>query len=292
MSTTFSLLVMLVFLVVIVVGALLLLRGREEPSEKWDTYQEESPDGLQRLLLPAARELSGTKAVRKLGPDQVEGLQQKLRIGNAFFGDLEVFFAYQLAAVIVAAMILTLTFLPSLPGLFRIVFILLAVIIVIWPYSTATKAAGERASAIRAELPDFAELTLMVLPSMSVPQSLSFTSGRLDGPVAFEMRELVKSLSTRTIPEDEAFDLAAERLGTVEGRQFVASLKTAYIDGTKSVSVIRAQVDNLRRIQFQEARAKAKRLPITMVVAFALHFMPLLFVLVFVPVAFSLSGVG
>lgn len=290
--STFALLAIPLFAMLVLGAALLLFRGRTTPDEKWDGYLDNDIDGLQKLLGPAAREISGTKAVQRLKADPIEGLQRKLRIGNAFFGDVEVFFAYQIAAFFAAALILALTFLPGLPGLFRIVFALLAVIIVVWPYSTVSKQAKERAQAITAELPDFAELTLMVLPSMSVPQSLSFTAGRLDGPVAFEMRELVKTLSMRTMSEDEAFDLTADRLGTVEARQFVASLKTAYVDGTKSVDVIRSQVDNLRKIQFQDARAKAKRLPISMVVAFAIHFMPLLFILVFIPVAASLSGVG
>lgn len=275
----------------IAAGSYFLLRGKEPADSKWDDYVEQS-NGLQKLLGPAARELSGTKVARRFGPDQVEGLQQKLRIGNSFYGDVEVFVAYQMAAVLFAIMVLSLSFLPNLLPIFRAVLVLLAVILVVWPFSTVNKAASLRAAEIRRDLPDFAELTLMVLPSMSVPQSLTFTSSRLDGPVAFEMRELVKTLAMRTMSEDEAFDLTADRLGTVEARQFVASLKTAYIDGTKSVEVIRAQVDNLRKVQFQEARAKAKRLPITMVVAFAIHFMPLLFVLILVPVFAALSGVG
>lgn len=286
-----TLLAVAVALVLVAVGIVFIFRGRDEADPKWDTYLGEA-DGLQRILGPTARELSGTRLVRRVGPSQLEGLHQKLRVGNSFYGDVEVFVSYQVAAIFFALMVLGVSFLPNLPGFFRIVLILLAVILVLWPYSTAKKAADLRTAAIRKELPDFAELTLMVLPSMSVPQSLTFTASRLQGPVAFEMRELVKTLSMRTMSEDEAFDLTAERLGTVEARQFVSSLKTAYIDGTKSVEVIRAQVDNLRKVQFQEARAKAKRLPITMVVAFAIHFMPLLFVLVLIPVFAALSGVG
>lgn len=278
-------------LVVFAALALIVSRGEGKPSSTWDDYLDEKHEGLAALLAPVAKRLSTSRILKGVAPKSIEGLESKLNISGAFGGSLNIFLSYQLAVLLIggAACIISMT--PGLPGLFRLVLIGLGVILALWPYSTVKKIADQRANAIRTGLPDFAEVLLMVLSSMSVPQALNFTASRLDGAVAAEMRDLVQTLSMRSMPEDQAFDLAAARLGTTEGKQFVAALKIAYIDGAKAVEPIRAQVDSLRQIQFQHQRAVAKRLPVRMVVSFAIHFMPLLFILAFLPVFYSLSGV-
>lgn len=279
------------FLLVLLAAATLVIsRGHGKPSEDWDEFLASNPDPLARALAAPAKAMSVSSTLRGINPESFENMEGRLKLGGAFYGNLTIFLAYQVVALLVAAGLLIVSMLDFVPMFFRVVIILSAIVVASWPYSTVSKVAKERENDIRIYLPEFAELLLMVLASMSVPQALSFTSSKLDGPIAVEMRELVRTLSTRTLPEEQAFELTANRLGTSEGRQFVSALKVAYIDGAKAVEPIRAQVNQLRALQFQRQRALAKKLPVGMVVTFAVHFMPLLFILAFLPVFYAMSG--
>ena len=192
-------------------------------------------------------------------------------------------------------------------GLFQICIAGTGILLALWPLNEVNSKAVKRGDAISDELPDFAELLVMVLPAMSVPQSLAFTAEHTSGIVSSEMRELVRTLSSRSMPEDEAFSLTAERLGTDDGRQFVDALRDAYLEGTKVVENILSQAETMRRVSFQRQRAAAKKLPmkltleqaiayidedelVKLTIMFAVHFMPLLFALAFLPVVFGLAG--
>jgi pilus assembly protein TadC len=277
-------------LILIVAALLILGRGEEENTEEWDQYLDDELEGMERLFSGPARRISGSKLVKGVSPESLDVLNGRLKLGGAFGGSLNIFLAYQVTVTIIAAGLLAIAVLGGIPTFFTFVVGGLALTIVAWPQSHAKSAAKQRANDIRRYLPDFAELLLMVLPSMSVPQALGFTANKLDGPVAAEMRELVRSLTLRTMPEEQAFELTTRRLNTLEGRQFVSALKVAYLDGAKAVDPIRSQVDQLRSLQYQYQRAEAKKLPVKMVVSFAIHFMPLLFILAFLPVIFGLTG--
>ena len=285
-----SVLIVGAFLALVAVAAVLLGRRGSEPGPAWDAYASTQPDGLAKLLGGPARAVSGSPYLRALDDSALEQLRGRLRLGGAFQGDVNVYVSYQAVALLTSAALLAVSMLTGLPTFFRLVIAGLAALIAMWPYSTVRNAASKRAAVLRKTLPDFAEVLLMVLPSMSVPQAITFTASKLDGPVSLEMSELVRTLATRSMPEPQAFDLTAERLGTPEGRAFVATLKVAYIDGARAVEPIRAQVDALRQVQFQHQRGMAKKLPVTMVVNFAVHFMPMLFILAFLPVVAALAG--
>lgn len=284
--------VVAVFLALIATISLVLRKTPSEPSEAWDAYMATQPDGLANLFGVPARAVSANPIIKNVNEDSLEQLRGRLRLGGAFGGDLNIFISYQVVALLASAGLLAVSMLSVLPTFMRLVIAGLGVLIAMWPYSTVRTSAAKRAALLRRTLPDFAELLLMVLPSMSVPQAITFTASKLDGPVAVEMRELVRTLTTRSMPEQQAFELTAERLGTPEGRALVNALKVAYLDGAKAVDPIRAQVDALRAIQFQHQRAMAKKLPVTLVVNFAVHFMPMLFILAFLPVVFALSGIS
>jgi len=284
-------------LLLVIAAVALLLRGRSETAgeQEWDGYLSRKLESTERVLGPMARSLGRSGAVARMvesskGPDAV---RRNLELGGAFGGSLHVYYSMQLAALVVASVALAFSFLEGLEGLARVVLVGFGVAIAAWPYNKVKSDARKKADMVLDELPEFADILLMTISSVSVPQALNFTVERVDGAVAHEMRELVRMLNgSGRGREEQVFALTASRLGTTEGREFVAALQSAYMEGTTAAANIRAQVENLRMLKYQQQRARAKRLPVSLVITFAVHFMPLLFVLAFLPVVVALSGLG
>jgi hypothetical protein len=222
------------------------------------------------------------------GPDS---LRRQLELGGAFNGQAEIYYSMQLAALVTSACVLALAFLDGISPLNRFSLVGVGIIIAVWPYNKVRSAAKEKAARVLNELPEFADLLLMVVSSITVTNALGFTAERTTGFVSSEIKELVRMLNgVGRGREAEAFAITAARLGTPEGREFIAALQAAYLEGTTAAASIKAQVENLRMLKFQQQRAKAKRLPVSLIVTFAVHFMPLLFILAFLPVLSSLAG--
>lgn len=284
-------------LLLVAAGVALLMRQRSTVvnEHEWDSYLSRKIESTERLLGPMARSFSRSGAVARMAESQrgPDTLRRDLELGGAFNGSLHIFYSMQLAALVVSSCLMALSFLEGITALNRLVFVGIAVIVAIWPYNRIRSSARRKAQTVLNELPDFAELLLMTISSTSVPNALSFTAERSSGSVAAEMRELVRLLNgAGRGREQEAFALTAARLGTVEGREFVVALQSAYLEGTTAAANIKSQVENLRMLKFQQQRSRAKRLPVSLVITFAIHFMPLLFILAFLPVLSSLSGLG
>lgn len=284
-------------LLLLAAGTALLTRQHDanyDPRE-WDSYLSKRTESTERILGPLARSLSRSGAVARMAASQngFDSLRRDLELGGAFNASLRVFYSMQMAALVVGTGLLSLAFLENLKPLTRISIVGIALLVSIWPYNRTRTAAQRKAKLVLDELPDFAELLLMTIASTSVPNALNFTVERTHGSIAHEMRELVKQLNgAGRGREEETFAIAAARLGTPEGREFVGALKAAYIEGVGAAANIKSQVENLRMLKFQQQRARAKRLPVTLVITFAIHFMPLLFILAFLPVLGSLAGLG
>lgn len=279
-------------LIAIVIGSYIITRLEDRSSaDSWDGYLQ-STEGVIGFLGRAARPLASTKPVQRAleSTEQYRTMQRKLRLGGAFGGNAEIYFSIQFLAALVALACFATALFLDLGGLFKITFVLLGLVLLYWPLNEVNSKAAKRATEIAFELPDFAEMLIMVLPSMSVPQSLAFTTEHTTGIVAHEMRELVRTLSARVVSEDEAFNITAERLGTDDGRQFVDSLRDAYLEGTRVVDSVINLAESMRKVSFQNQRAVAKRLPLSLTIIFAVHFMPMLFALAFLPVVFGLTN--
>ena len=275
-----------------VVAVILKKPSTEDMDPAWDNYLEDA-DGVGKYVGLAGRSFATSSVVQKTKKtNSFEALERKLRLGGAFGGSVEVFLSVQVVTLLIGGALLTTAFLTNFPFIVDVILIGFGLILPIWPYNEISQKATKKAQKISTELPDFAELLVMVLPSMSVPQALAFTSEHTSGTVSEEMSFLVKTLASRTLPENEAFSLCAERLGTPEGQQFVDGLREAYLEGTRVVDNLTAQAESMRKISFQNQRAAAKKLPTKLTFVMALHFLPLLFVLSFLPVIFGLSGVS
>lgn len=282
-----------ILILLIFVFYLVLSKNAETPLEAWDEFIENS-DGVLKYLGKAAKPLGGSQLIRKSTQStyQYRALTKKLELGGAFYGMLEIYLAIQVFALIIGSLLLVIASFALTSGIAKITIGLLAGVVIVYPYNFLASKASKKAEIINYELPDFVELLVMVLPSMSVPQSLSFTAENFDSLVSAEIRELVKTLATRKVSEEEAFNITARRLGTDDGKQFIDILKDAYLEGTRSVESISSLAENMRKASFQRQRAMLKKLPVKLTILFAIHFMPMLMALTFLPVIYSLAGVS
>jgi hypothetical protein len=282
-----------IFLILALVFYMVLSKNAELPNPDWDNFIENS-DGVLKFIGKAAKPISGSNLLKKSTEStaQYRNIMKKLHLGGAFLGLLEIYVAVQFFSIIVGSVIVIYSIFALESGLYKILGGMSALIVIIYPYNYLNSKAIAKSEIINSELPDFVELLVMVLPSMSVPQSLSFTAENSEGLISFEIKELVKTLTTRKVSEEEAFNLTAERIGTDDGRQFIDILKDAYLEGTKSVDAVSNLAENMRKASFQRQRATLKKLPVKLTLLFALHFMPLLLALTFLPVVYSLAGVS
>jgi Flp pilus assembly protein TadB len=270
----------------------LMVRRGEGPSgdPRWDEFSRDA-EALDKVIARVARPLSGTSLVRQRGGGSASrSLETLLNAGRTYGGSIEIFVSATVACSLGSAALLLLALGLGLSGLPLLLFTGFATLLAAYPWNQLVSRAKTRTASINADLPDFIELLVMVLPSTSPLPALSFTAERASGPVSSEIRALVRTVSSRGVATDlEAFEMASERLATPEARTFITTLKNAYIEGTPAVDSLVQQGEALRRALFQRQRARAKRMPTTLVIVFALHFMPLLIVLALLPVVVGLG---
>lgn len=261
-------------------------------SKAWDSYRRNETSQAQQILSRAARPLASIPALQKQikSTGTYRALEAKLRAGGAYAGSLEVFLAVQVLVIIVGLAILGSLLVLNIQGAWFYMGAIFSILLIFLPYNTVNTKAKERAAAVSDSLPDFAELLSMVLPNSSILSGMAFTAERSSGPVADEVKAMVTAISTRTLNEAEAFQLAAERLGTAEARAFMTTLMNAYLEGTKALDAINAQAESMRKISFQNRREAAKKLPTKLILIFGAHFMPALLVVAFLPLALGIGN--
>lgn len=262
--------------------------------EAWEEYENDTERTfVERAFAPLSQRFaSGPLVAGALkSPDAFESLERDIRLGNSFGRSLEVYLSVQLSALIAGSFLLLLALGQGASSQQSTILLATGGIVAYLPYYRVQSQATKKEEEMLRHLPRFADLMVMVLGTLSVPQAISYAASKDSGPVADEMSSLVSMLSSRAMDDREAFKRAADRLGTTYGKDFVNTLAAAYIDGTASVDSIRKQTAGLRTLQFQSRRAYTKRMPVRMVGVFALHFLPLLLILAFIPVFFSLSGI-
>lgn len=289
--------VVVVGLSILLLAALLALRGTERSrSEAWDEYFLDGERTFaEKAFSPLAQRFSSSPLVTGAvqSRSSFEALEKDLKLGNSFGRSLEVFLSVQIVALFFGAALLLLSLSPSAGGgNQRAILMMSGLIAAYLPYYRVRLQASRKEEMVLEHLPRFADLMTMVLGTLSVPQSLAYAAKHDEGPVAEEMAALVSMLSSRALPDREAFERAADRLGTTYAKDFVSMLASAFIDGTSSVDAIRAQTASLRAMQFQSKRSYAKKAPVRMVGVFAIHFLPLLITLAFLPVFTTLSSIG
>lgn len=241
-----------------------------------------------------ARQIASTTSVERAARSPLLGsIREKVVASGSFGGSFEAYLSAQLAAFLVGGGVLLLAATGVFSGVFRIVGMLVGVGVSFWPYNSAVKNAGQKAERTAADLPEFVEMLQIPLSSgMSVEQALRFTCRFTDGPVRAEVQWLLDTLQARTMNDADAFIEAGRRLGTPEATAFFSTLGQAHIEGTRVSETLERQAESLRAQFHQIRRGRVKKLPLTLIVAFAIHFLPFLFALVVVPLILGLKGVA
>lgn len=262
-------------------------------SRAWELYKSSSDSVLGKFLASAGRPIASSNIVRDFnGTKTYNFIYEKLSLGDTFQSSVEIFVSTQLASLIFGSGFLFFAIIASLPFAIKLAFILIAFFISFWPIAEILSKSKTRSSIISSELPEFTELLLMVAPSMSVPAALSFTCERVKGVVSMEISELVNILTTRSMNEREAFDLIGKRLATIDGKQFISVIQSGYIEGTRIVEQLNSLAEQMRKTDFQRKRAYAKKLPVKLVILFAIHFIPFLMGISFLPVIYGFTKLG
>jgi Flp pilus assembly protein TadB len=258
--------------------------------ERFADYSPTSPllSGLSRIARPVAR----TRAVADLSSTpMLRVFAAKVEASGLFGRSTEVFLAYQVAAVLVAVVVGLLALFAAPDFLARAFLSLFAVGVGAWPYDKVRREAARRAEEATQRLPEFVELLLINISSgKGVQQALEATAPLVDGVVSDAARWLLDNLAARTMSEAEAYSQAGKRIGSPDAIAFFNSLYQAQVQGAQVTDNLRRQADSLRVKAHQERRAKIKRVPVKMIVAFAIHLLPLLFVLVMIPLLVGLGN--
>jgi tight adherence protein C len=245
-------------------------------------------------LLKLARPVASTRAVQEAKRNPaLRTLEERVRMSNSYGGSLEVFLSVQLVSLLLATAILLGVVGMGLTGFQRILGYLVAGAIALQPWNRVSGKAKARSIAVNEDLPIFVDLFLMPLASgLSLESALRFTVDYTDGPVATQVRWLLDTLQARTLSDEVAFRQAGQRLGTPEAAAFFTALSQAHIEGSKVVDTLHKQAEALRTQSHQLRRTRIKRIPVKMITAFALHFLPLLFIMTMVPLLVGLKGLG
>lgn len=285
-------------LVVLAAYAVWVQRSRrvdaEEALARFDMSSKGETGPVSAGLGRIARSASTTKTIAELGQSpMMKALKEKLVASGKFDGNVDVFLSYQAAALLVGIVLefcaLAMT---TSSGMIRLALLLGGIGIAGFPWNTVNQAARKAASEAEQSLPDFVELLQIPLATgMSVERALRFTVDFAEGPVAREVTWLLDTLQARTTSsEAEAYRQAGRRIGSPEAIAFFNALAQAQVQGAAVSEILDRQAASLRAKAHQARRARIKRLPVTMVVAFALHFLPLLFFITVYPLVSGLSN--
>ena len=257
-----------------------------------DDYLENDPRmaNVARVAVPALH----SKAVAEMSMSPLlRGMRAKVSTSGMFGGSLDIFLAFQFTAVLFGAVCEILALTGSLSGLERLGLAVFGVGIAVSPYAAVSDKAKKIAEETDAALPFFVEILQVALASaMSVQQALAFATRQAeDSPVSRQAAWLVTTLETGGMPEKEAYETAGRRLGSPDALAFFTALGQAASEGTSVSAILARQSDALRKQAHQRRRAAVKKIPVALVVKFAVHFLPLLFIVTLFPVISSFQQI-
>lgn len=292
---------LLVLLGFAVIGVFLAFFSKQEDGADqvvWDRAQAYGGSQVDQILLRVSRPLAATPIVRGLrGDDSAASpwyrwVSERLVGSGAYGGSVEVFVSVQFFCLLVGTALLLAGVFGTTEFAARFALVVGAIGLAAWPYNQISKAAKARARAVTVTLPPFAELLQMPLSvGMGVLPSLSFTAERLDGPVADEVRNLINTINSRALPEDEAFRLAGQRLGTPAGQAFFTACMQAHFEQAKLRENLAKQAEMLRNFAYQQAREDIKKLPVRLVVVMGIHLIVPLLVVAIIPSLMNLGNI-
>ena len=248
-----------------------------------------------RVLLSVSRPLSGLKAIHL---DRETATYKTLRLklssaGGMYGGSVEVFISVQVAVILLGALALVAGLTLQVQGMQLGATALVAAALAAMPYNRVSTASKKRREEISHALPEFVELLLMPVSSgYGLLPALAFTSSRLEGVVASDVKLLLQVLTARAATEQQAFADAGERLGTLEAVTFFTTLYQSYAEGVSVTPMLRSQAEQLRISAFEATRAKLKKIPNTIAIMIGIHLMPFLLATVLLPTFIALGAMA
>lgn len=288
----------LVGIVAVLIGIKIAVRDNKSPSQAqaaFDRARVTEADGLSRFFLDASRPLAGLPVVNDRESSLFQLVESKIyAAGGAYGGSPQVFMAVQTFAALVGMIFMLLAFagvtqkLLAVQGMFGLfVAMIPAILVTIFPWYSIDRRARVRQEQISAGLPEFAELLQMPLTAgQTIMAALEFTCQHTTGPVSEEAANVVLMSRTRKVPDAEAFAIAGKRLATPEAEAFFDALMQAHVEGSRVVETLSRQAEALRTAQYQRQREKLKKVPVKLIVIFAMFLLlPLLVLLGFVVVS-------
>jgi len=269
-----------------------LQHRRSEDHDAWNLAIEQQESQVTQLLLSVSRPVATLPALKDLtGRDEYENLQKKLLAGgNTFAGSLEVYLAVQTVSLLLGTSLALTAALGGFGTGITLALLLGAIGISMYPWDYVSRQARDRGKAVDGSLPEFAQFLNMSLAAGRNPyQALEFTAARVEGPISDEVKDMLTVLRSKEMNTEEAFMLAAYRLGTPLSYQFMISLMKATQEGKKLTETLSAQAEAVRNAVYQRRRSDAKKLPSTLVIFFFIHMLPLLFIVVLLPAVHAFS---
>ena len=261
--------------------------------EAWQAATSGQDSQVSQMLTRAARPLAQVRSIHgQATSSQYRAVQNKLlAAGGQYSSNVEVFVTVQITALIIAGIVIVVGWLTT-SGLQLAVFAVFSIGIASYPWSNVSSNAKKRARQVTIELPEFADLLHMPLAAgMGVIPAITYTAERLEGHVADEAANLVRVIKTNPAEEENAFLLAGHRLGTTEAKAFFSALMQAHVEGSRVLDTISEQSKAVRLAAHQQARAEIKKMPVTLVFVFALHFIISLFIIILLPAMLTLGDI-
>jgi tight adherence protein C len=144
--------------------------------------------------------------------------------------------------------------------------------------------ASARQAAILRRLPDSLDLlTLCVQAGLGLEGALRRVAEKQSGPLADELRQLLREIGLGKSRRDALLDFAA-RTGIDDVRALAGALNQAEQMGTSLASVLQVQSERLRVARRQRAEQEARRAPVKMVFPLVFCLMPSLFIFILGPI--------
>lgn len=265
----------------------------EQQREAWQAATSGQDSQISQILTRAARPLAQIRSIHgQATSKQYQAVQNRLlAAGGQYSSNVEVFVTVQIAALIIAGIIIVVGWLTT-SGLQLAIFTVFSIGIASYPWSNVSSSAKKRARRVTLELPEFADLLHMPLAAgMGVIPAIAYTAERLEGHVADEAANLVRVIKTNPAEEENAFLLAGHRLGTTEAKAFFSALMQAHVEGSRVLATISEQSKAVRLAAHQQARAEIKKMPVSLVFVFALHFIISLFIIILLPAMLTIGEI-
>jgi tight adherence protein C len=237
---------------------------------------------LSRLGPGGARELEGKLAVAQPGIDVAGYYGQQVLTG----------LVYVLLVGVVNLMVLRLAG-DALGALPVWMYLLAFALGFIMPKIAMDRRLTTRRQKILLELPGVLEMLTIAMSAGRTPEeSLSFVAHDGEGDVAREFRFMSREMAMTRAKLPQSLDAMAKRLGVPELSQLAAQVKAADELGVSIVDTLSVQAEALRERKRLEIVDAGNRASLKMVSIIALFIFPSLFVVLLLPAALRILGLG